>query len=81
MKIYPVRFWNNAENARMKHVKVKPFTSQVEAMNFLKDLNQREEIVAEMLDTEDYSLNKAGILKAFNEGQSMLLESDFVQSR
>lgn len=81
MRVYPVRYWNTADNAKMKHVRVKAFTSGNDAKAFRREMAEKPNIAAEILDTEDYPLNKHGILEAFKRGQTMLIKSEFVQSQ
>jgi hypothetical protein len=87
MLVYPVRYWSKAEDASIKHVRVRPFTSNVDARKFHKELQDRKKpngepaVETELLAPEKYTLNKAGVVAAFERSQKLMLEADFLNGK
>jgi hypothetical protein len=81
MKIYPVRFWATGSKADSSRVKISPFTSLTDARKFFNDMKNTLGVSAELLETEDYSLNKAGVLAAYEQGQKLMREKGQEQGK
>ncbi len=78
MIVYPVRFQSTSENASIKHVKVEPFTSLLDARKRVKELKEKPGVDVELLDQVEFTLNKAGVVSAFEESQRLLKASPFL---
>jgi hypothetical protein len=73
MKVYPVRV-TMTDSDGVEGKRVKGFSSATDARKYMKDMEKEddEEILdVEFLDPVDFSLDKKGVLAAFDKGQEL----------